>query len=79
LQTRAAADQAEHDVIAQQRRVALLEAQLAHLQVQATRAADAERATAAERETTLGELLAARTIDTMRQEAHRREVATLQV
>ena len=56
-----------------------LEVQVVHLQAQEARAVESERAAAAERERTYADLLAARSMESMRQEAHAREVANLQV
>jgi hypothetical protein len=60
------------------RRTAQMEVQLAHMAAQEARAAEAERAAAAERERMHAELLAAKSVDAMRQDAHAREVADMQ-
>jgi hypothetical protein len=61
------------------RRAAQLEAKVSHLEAQEARAAEAERAIAGERERTYAELLAAKSVEAMRNEAHAREVKGLQV
>jgi chromosome segregation ATPase len=55
-----------------------MEVQLAHMTQREARAAEAERAAAAERERVMAELLAVKGVDVMRQEAHAREVADMQ-
>lgn len=61
------------------RRAAQMEVQLAHMQAQEARAAEAERAASAERERAVAELLAMKSVEAMRQEAHAKEVAGMQV
>jgi len=75
---RAAADKSGEEAHRVARRAAQVEVQLSHLQAQEARAAEAERAASAERERVMAELLAAKSVDAMRQDAHAREVAEMQ-
>lgn len=79
FQARASGDKLEQEAGLMARRAAQAEAQLAHLQQRRAADAEAECGAAAERERTLAELLAAKSVEGMRQDAHRREVAALQV
>lgn len=78
-QLRSAADKSGEEARRLARTAAQLEVQVAHLHAQEARAAEAERAANAERERTYAELVAAKSVDAIRQEAHTREVSDMQV
>lgn len=79
LQVRAAADKSGEEARQAARRVAQLEVKLAHVEAQEARATEAERAATAERERLQSELIAAKGGESERQEAHAREVASMNV